>query len=188
MTRRWLLRNSETAARFLRRLRPLAVLSASVLCCAAERPSEYDVKAAFLLNFTKFVEWPPASFASADSPLAICVAAPDPFGPVLDQMVEGETVNGRKVVVRRIVENPSPGACQVLYVGAAVKGAREALASVGSGVLTVGEGQRFLRDGGMIAFVIDNRRVRFDINQSAADSASLRLSSKLLSVARVVEK
>jgi hypothetical protein len=149
---------------------------------------EYQVKAAFLLNFTKFIEWPASAFEAAASPIAICLFGEDPFGPSLDQVVEGEVVNGRKVVVQRIRRPPPPKSCQVLFVDSSEKDTQKTLSSLGPGVLTVGEGQGFLRDGGIIAFVLENRRIRFVISQAAAANASLTLSSRLLSVAKQVEK
>ena len=154
----------------------------------AESGLEYDVKAAFLLNFTKFVEWPPAAFTGPDSPISICLMGRDPFGKTLDDIVQGETVNGRKVVVHRLSQAPGAQTCQVVYLSSSEREVARTLSGLGQGVLTVGEGANFIREGGMISFVIENRRVRFDINQNAADKASLRLSSKLLSVARFVQK
>ena len=153
----------------------------------AEPASEFDVKAAFLLNFTKFIEWPPSAFAAADSPMNICVIGKDPLGAALDEIVQGEAVNGRRVAVERLPAMPPPKTCQLIYISAEGKGIEKMLSGVGPGVLTVGEGDDFLRGGGMIGFVIENRRVRFDINQAAAEGAALKLSSKLLRVARFVE-
>jgi hypothetical protein len=155
---------------------------------AAETPLEYQVKAAFLLNFAKFVEWPATAFTDADSPVSICILGNDPFGHTLDDLVQGEAVNGRKLVVRRSSEPAAPQSCQVAFIGGSSKDIPKTLTSLGRGVLTVGEGESFSRAGGIIAFVIDNRRVRFDINQSVAENAGLKLSSKLLSVARAVLK
>jgi hypothetical protein len=149
---------------------------------------EYQVKAAFLLNFTKFTEWPAAAFDTADSPIAICVLGNDPFGNTLDRIVAGEVVNGRKVVVRRIKRTPPKKSCQALFVSRPEKEVAGILPSVTEGVLTIGEGESFIRDGGMIAFVIENQRVRFGINAAAAENAGLKLSSKLLNVARSVEE
>jgi YfiR/HmsC-like len=157
-------------------------------CHAADEPLEYEVKAAFLLNFTKFIEWPASAFESPDSPLSICILGDDPFGSTLDQIVAGEIVAGRRVAAQRIKRAPPAQFCQVLFVNASDKDAPKMLRGLGPGVLTVGEGATFLHDGGMIAFAIENRRVRFDINRTAAENAGLKLSSKLLSVARVVEK
>jgi hypothetical protein len=157
---------------------PLARLGAATVAL------EYEVKAAFLLNFTRFVEWPPSAFSGGDAPLVICIRGDDPFGTVIDQIVEGELVNGRKVVVERM-RSDEQKSCHVLYAGS---NRLIALAAGGGAVLTVGEGADFLHQGGMIAFVLENRRVRFDVNLKAVTNAGLKLSSKLLSVARSVEK
>ncbi len=154
---------------------------------AAEEVPEYHVKAAFLLNFTKFTEWSATAFDGPDKPIAICILGDDPFGAILDRIVTGETVNGRKVVARRVRQLPAPKSCQLLFLDKVSRQALATLAEVGPGVLTVGEGDGFLKDGGMIAFVVENRRVRFDINQKAAAAAGVKLSSRLLSVARSVE-
>ncbi len=155
---------------------------------AAEAVLEYEVKAAFLLNFTKFIEWPAAAFANPDSPLTICILGRDPFGRALDDALQGEQVGGHKLAVHRISQAPEPQTCQVLFVGNGEKEIRRILGGLGRGVLTVGDDEGFIHDGGMVAFVLENRRVRFDINQSAAEAAGLKLSSQLLSVARSVEK
>jgi hypothetical protein len=164
-----------------------------ISACAAysqsgDSPVEYQVKAAFLLNFTKFIDWPSGAFANPDSPITICILGKDPFGPVLDEIVRGETVNARKVTVQRISQPGAPQTCHVVFVGEPDKDISKTLNGLGRGVLTVGEGERFLRDGGMVALVIDNHRVRFDINQTAATGAGLGLSARLLTVARAVEK
>ena len=149
-------------------------------------PLEFQVKAAFLLNFTKFADWPADAFAGERAPLTICILGEDPFGPTLDQMVQGEEVSGRHVTVQRIRGVAAPKTCQVLYLRSSERELRQILASMPPGTLTVGEGDGFLSQGGMIAFVIENRRVRFDVNQGAASEAGLTLSSRLLSVARSV--
>lgn len=163
------------------------ITSDPALAAPAE-PLEYQVKAAFLLNFTKFVQWPASAFADENSPVAICILGEDPFGNALDEMVKGEALNGRQLVVQRIRRAPEPKACQVLFVAKSEKETARTLADLGPGVLTVGEGEKFLRDGGIIAFVIQDRRVRFDIDQAAAAKAKITLSSRLMNVARSVEK
>jgi hypothetical protein len=155
-------------------------------CARAAEVPEYQVKAVFLLNFTKFVEWPAASFASPDSPLAICVMGDDPFGRMLDQVLAGEVAQGRRLAAQRIKGLPAPKTCQVLFVAKPDREAMKGIAELGPGVLTVGEGEAFLRGGGMIAFVIENRRVRFGINESATTNSGLVVSSKLLNIARSV--
>jgi YfiR/HmsC-like len=163
-------------------------LSSAMVAAGPQTAAEYQVKAAFLLNFTKFVEWPSISFATSGSPISICILGDDPFGRTLDQVVEGETVDDHRLSIHRIRQAPAPGTCHVLFVETNKKDLAHTLAEVEPGVLTVGEGDEFLREGGIIAFVIDNRRVRFDINQSAAAKAELKLNARLLSVARAVEK
>jgi hypothetical protein len=156
---------------------------------AAAQPSlEYEVKAAFLLNFTRFVDWPASAFAEPSSPFAICVIGKDPFAGALDEIVKGENVNGRRLVVIRSEQVPPARTCQIAYFGTSGKDLPKELAGAGPGVLTVGDGDTFAADGGMIAFVVDNRRVRFDINQKAAGLAGLKVSSRLLSVARTVKE
>jgi hypothetical protein len=152
-----------------------------------QTPLEYQVKAAFLLNFTKFIEWPPSESSGLDTAFGICIVGDDPFGPALDQMLEGETFQGRKLAVAR-VRLKVPPSCQTVYVSKSEKDAPALLSGLGPGVLTVGEGPAFLVAGGMIAFVVENHKVRFDINPAAAAKAGLKVSSKLLSVARSVGK
>jgi hypothetical protein len=178
-----------------RRLRWLAAclvgcLPASLLTTRAmeQTPSEYDVKAAFLLNFMKFVDWPSTAFADADSPIAICILGKDPFGRTMDELAKGESVNGRKLIVRKLAEPPPSKTCQMVFVHGPGKEAAKTIGAMGKGVLTVGEGEEFVREGGIIAFVMENRRVRFDINSSAAEGAGLTLSSKLMTVARSILK
>lgn len=170
------------------RLGLICLIAAGAAGQIADQSVEYQVKAAFLLNFAKFVEWPPNVFEAADSPVAICVLGKDPFGQALDDVIQGETVESRKLVIERISKAPAPRMCHVVFVGSGGKNITEALSSLGRGVLTVGEGDKFLQDGGMIAMVVENRKVRFDVNQTAAINAGLNLSSRLLTVARSVRK
>jgi hypothetical protein len=169
------------------RLALLFLPATSLFCADALHPLEYRVKAAFLLNFTKFAEWPPTTFPDATTPLSICILGDDPFGPDIDQIINGEAVGGHKIVIQRYEHDP-PRTCQVLFVRRPDNETSGVLANLGPGVLTVGEGHAFLSAGGIIAFVLENNRVRFDINQSAAESAGIKLSSKLMKVARYVEK
>lgn len=147
---------------------------------------ENEVKAAFLLNFTKFIEWPNTE-AAADGPFNICIWGEDPFGPALDQTLQNEKVNGHALTVQRLGRN-SPKACRILYIDRNEKDVKELLGTLGPGVLTVGEGEGFLKEGGMIAFVPENRRVRFSINLQATRNAALIPSSRLLAVARSVDR
>jgi hypothetical protein len=151
---------------------------------AGRSASEYEVKAGFLLNFLRFVEWPMPPAGQAREPFSICIIGDDPFRDILDRMVQGETVSGRPIMVRRLPRWQDP--CQLLFVSSSERDVFRTLRQAGPGVLTVGEAPGFLTDGGMINFVVDDRRVRFDINVAAASAASVKISSRLLSVARTV--
>jgi hypothetical protein len=117
--------------------RVLCLLAAATGAHAAD---EYRVKAAFLMNFTKFVDWPPASFSSETAPFSICILGSDPFGAALDNIVDGEAVDSHKLVVHRFGQTPQPGVCKVLFVGGSVrKDLGQILEEVGPGVLRWGK-------------------------------------------------
>ena len=149
-------------------------------------PSEYQVKAAFLFNFGKFVEWPTNAFANAEAPLVIGVFGGNPFDGDLERIVAGQKVAGHPVAVRQIKALPDVKGCQILFIPASAENqARDVLnAAGGAGVLTVGESDGFCDEGGMINFVMMDRQVRFDINNDAVKAAGLKISSKLLTLAR----
>jgi hypothetical protein len=153
-------------------------------------PGEYQVKAAFLLNFARYVDWPPDSFGSPSDPIAICILGQDPMGRLLDDAVGGKTVESHSLTVRRIAQIREAAACHIVFVAASPKISREALASLSMpGVLTVGESEGFARQGGIIGFrVEDERHIRFDVNLDAAREAHLRISSHLLSLATIVKR
>lgn len=149
--------------------------------------SEYDVKAAFLMNFTKFVEWPPAAFSS-DTSMLLCVLGEDPFGKSLE-LVSDEQIAGRKVQLLRIREMPEPEGCQIVFVSRSEKRRLpEVLAHLrGAPVLTVADTGGFLEQGGIINFTLEGSKVRFEINQEAAERAGIKISSKLLRLATRVK-
>jgi hypothetical protein len=140
---------------------------------------EYQVKAAYLFNFTKFVDWPDDAFAPG-VPLAICVAAPNPFGPALEETIRGELV-GERALTTRVVREPA--GCHVLFVPRGVSATPLLRDARTRPILTVGESEDFLRDGGIIKFVMQGGKVRFEISQDAASRAHLRISSRLLRLA-----
>jgi len=150
--------------------------------------AEYGVKAAFLLNFSRFVEWPPEGFAEPQDTMELCILGKDPFGRILDDVVQGESVKSRRLIVRRFAQAPIAAGCRVVYVSPEVQNVKRLLSLLGPYVLTIGEGKTFLREGGMIAFVLESGRVRFDISQTTAENADLKISSNLLQVARSVAK
>ena len=147
---------------------------------------EYQIKAAFLYNFAKFVDWPPQAFAGTGDPFAFCVAG-DAFAGALEKVLNAETLNGRRLVVRRIAPADKLQACQIIYVASSESGRYPQITTLGnSPVLTVGETEDFIDSGGMIRFVETGHRIQFQINTEAAERASLKLSSKLLRLAEIV--
>lgn len=167
------------------RLATLLLLASTLFGAADPPPLEYRLKAVFLLDFGKFVDWPPGALGASDSPFNICILGVNPFGDELDRTVTGEAVQGRRVAVQKISRTPSAGACQIVFVGRLDDDSID-IRSLGRGILTVGEGEDFVRRGGMIGFVVDNRRVTFDINWRVAEAAGLKLSSRLMGVAKTV--
>lgn len=160
----------------------LAILSAGA---SAQTASEYDVKAAFLYNFTKFVEWPPGAFLAESSQLRLCILGDNPFGTTLESVIEGEEVQGRRLLILRVDFLHNPGHCHILFIS---RSERERIPAVltalqGSPVLTVSETDGFLEKGGTINFKIREGKVRFEINPSAAERGGLKMSSKLLRLA-----
>ena len=141
---------------------------------------EYQVKAAYLFNFTKFVDWP-EHVMPVGEPITICVAAPGPFGKTLEETVRGELVAGHPLTTRVVRD---AAGCHVLFVPEGVTAAPLLRDARTAPVLTVGESAEFLRDGGVVNFVMDDGKVRFEISQDAAARAQLRISSRLLRLAR----
>jgi hypothetical protein len=153
----------------------------------AQEPNEAQVKAAFLFNFVKFVEWPAEAFNNSDAPIIVGVLGDDPSCSAIDQTINGKTANGRRLAIRRFLNANSLTYCHLLFIGYSQKNNLEKiLAAAGPGVLTIGETDRFTRVGGIINFAIVNSKVRFEINQAAAEKAGLKISAKLLSLARVI--
>ena len=150
--------------------------------------SEYDVKAAFLFHFAQFVEWPPEAFKDASSPLTYCTIGEDPFHGALEQSLSGKTVATRPLRVQHLKQTQEIPGCQVLFIGTGEKkniGAAMASAS-GNAVLTVGESEHFVQEGGIIGFCLEQNKIRFEINLEAAEKAKLKISAKLLALAKTV--
>lgn len=173
--------------------RVLWALGAAVLFLGgvrAQSPTvgEYQVKAAFLYNFAKFVEWPPGSFADASSPLRICVLGQDPFGQELRRVTNEKIVNGHELQVTQLVDVQLARTCHILFIAASERAQLKRIFEGlrGADALTVGDSKGFAELGGIINFVMENNRVRFEVNHKAAEQAGLKISSKLLSVAKVV--
>ncbi len=151
-------------------------------------PSEYQVKAVFLFNFAQFVDWPPEAFPSPDAPFVIGVLGEDPFGSRLDEVVRGEKVNGRALVIERYRNVADIRNCNILFVGSSeiphLDTVREALK--GRNTLTVSDAGPAGPPGVMIALVNENNRIRLRIDVGAAKAANLTISSKLLRPAQIV--
>jgi hypothetical protein len=168
----------------------VAVLGLVITPVLLGQVDEYQVKAFFLSNFTRYVEWPSQKFNSATDSIVICILGRDPFGNALEQAVQGKAVEGRAVVVRQISEIRPQSSCHILFVSESERKRFRSSASAirGSGVLTVGESEGFANDGGVITFRLEDDKVRFEINTEAAGREQLRISSKLLSLARTQKK
>ena len=154
----------------------------------AQSPTEEELKAAFLYHFAQFVEWPPDAFADDNAPIVVGVLGDDSFREVLTQVVENKVAQGRKFAVRKWKRNEGTEHCQILFIGPSESGALpETLQNIKApGVLTIGETEGFAKRGGMINFVLSGKKLNFEINQKSAESAGLKISSKLLALAKAV--
>ncbi|MGB7283048.1 MAG: YfiR family protein [Candidatus Acidiferrum sp.] len=150
--------------------------------------SEYQVKAAFLFHFAQFVDWPPQAFKAPDSPLSYCTIGEDPFHGGLDTALDGKMFGMRPFRVQHLQQAEEIQGCQVLFIGTTEKKSIAAvLANLkGAPVLTVGESEHFAQQGGMIGFCLEDNKVRFEINLSAAENAKLRIGARLLALAKTV--
>lgn len=173
---------------FIVALCAIAVVASGRLAAQASKPTEYEVQAAYLSNFGRFVEWP-AGTPDKD-PFYVCVLGQDPFGALLDAALKGESIGGVPLEAKRIAEPAEAANCRIIYVNPAKENqVRAALAALkNTSALTVGENADFIRYGGMIQFVLDGNRVRFEINLAAAQRARLALSSELLKVAAAIRR
>lgn len=170
-----------------------SLASALLLCglgVAAEPAGEYSVKAAFLLNFCRFTTWPEDAFAGHPERHLLCIFGSDPFGPNLDRLVADRQVGGREVQVRRVTFPGDLSGCQLVYVAASeLDRLDEIRLAVGHRpALLVGEGERSLALGGMVAFFLRADRVRFRINLDAATEAGLHLDAHMLELAEAVQQ
>jgi hypothetical protein len=149
-------------------------------------PTEYEVKAAFLYNFARFVEWPPDRLRA--EPFVIAVLGHDPFGPVLDETVSGKMVAGRPIQVKRASRVDEVRDAQIVFVSASENKDLPAILKAldKPGVLTVGDVDGFAERGGAINVTVQSRRVRFEINPTQAEQAHLKMSSQLLKLATLV--
>lgn len=181
-----------TTPKGLRRLGTLLIFAiafyAPTTWSQADERGEYELKAAFLLNFAKFVQWPPSSFATPQSQFGICVLGDDPFGKSIDDMLRGKTISEHPVVVTRCKGLPEIGHCQIVFISSSEKNRLPEILTAlrGTSALAVGETDGFAASGGVIQFTSEEQHVHFIINVDAAEHAGLQISSKLLALAKVV--
>ncbi len=151
---------------------------------------EYQVKAFFLYNLARYVEWPAQNFKAPGDPIVICIFGRNPFGKALGEAIDGKTVEGRAFIIRQIPEIQPNCNCHILFVNSSEKERYQAAASrlQGSGILTVGETPGFAADGGVVNFKLEDEKVRFEINTEVAVREHLHISSKLLRLAEIVSK
>jgi hypothetical protein len=155
--------------------------------------SEYLIKAGFIFNFAKFVEWPSTAFAQPDSPIVIGILGTDPFGSIIDKIVQDKKVGARGFVVKRLkwgADLKELNGCKILFVGASERAHMDELVQIVRGlpILTVGETPGFAERGGVIRFVLEDNRVRFEVNVEAARQADLTISSRLLTLAKIIQQ
>jgi|ERR1700722_15189151 len=168
----------------------LVLWSPSQALSVNEGNSEYMVKLAFLYNFTKFVEWPSTSYQNPGAPLAICIVGDDPFNQDLEMELRTRTVGAHPVDLKRSKTSDILTACHIVFIPVTEKNQAARIVSglKGSSTLTVGEVEGFALQGGIINFMIEDNKLHFEVNTLAAERAGLKISSKLLSLAKIVRE
>jgi YfiR/HmsC-like len=156
--------------------------------CGADAPTEYQVKAVFVFNFSRFVEWPPQVFAAPNQPFVIGILGGDPFGARLDEAVRGEQIDQHPLLVRRFRNVEEIGDCRILYIDRSEGAQLPQILAVleHRGTLTVSDLDDSSQRGVMIQFTTENNRIRLRINVESARAAGLTISSKLLRSAEIV--
>lgn len=166
----------------------LAAMHAAAALGQPAEPAEYEVKAAFLYNFARYVKWPDKPAGEPGNAFVIGIIGTDPFGKTLDQMMQGKSIQGRAIVVRRYLKADEATGCDMLFISASEK---DNLAKIfamlrDAPVLTVGDMPQFAQRGGMINLVVHEKRVQFEVNIAAAERAGLTPGSQLLRLAKIV--
>ena len=154
----------------------------------ADSPGEYQVKGAFLYHFATFVDWPSSSFNDTNGQFLICIMGKDPFGKHLDSTLREKKIHAYPLEIHRNPRKATLRHCHMLYITASQSSKLNIyLQQYGNAnVLTVGENDTFLQNGGMIKFYIENQKVRFAINPKAISTTNLKVSSKLLRLAKII--
>jgi hypothetical protein len=152
-------------------------------------PTEYQIKAKYLYNFARFVDWPEESFQSPDSPFVIGIIGNDPYGIDLEKTIEGKQIKNRKFIIRTYQNLENLSSCHILFIGVNDRALRSQIFNKIKkySILTVGDDDSFTKDGGMINFIIKKKRIRFEINREAVKQSPLKMSTNLLKMAVINE-
>jgi hypothetical protein len=152
-----------------------------------QKLGEYEVKAAFMYNFLKFIEWPDNAFPDYHTTINFCVLGKDPFGSTLDS-IQGETINNKKIIIKHYYDIDGLDKCNVLFISSSEKERLTKILKTLSGfnILTISDTKTFAQQGVLINFYIEENKVRFEINQDAVNRSNLKISSKLLKLANIV--
>jgi len=189
---------SPSALRCTRKAAP--VLACAILCwlfwgapkalSQSDDDAEYKVKLAFLYNFAQFVQWPPEAFHDANATFSVCVAGENPFKGELEQALRGRTAGGHPIEIKRLMPGDNPRACHLIFVRAGQRKASESMLNGlrGSSILTVGESKGFAERGGVINLTLEENKLGLEINTDAAGQSHLKISSKLLALAKIVKE
>jgi hypothetical protein len=166
------------------------LLAVPGLSAQSSKPTDVQVKAAYLYNFGRFIEWPANVTPAMTGSFNICVLGEDPFGPALDATLAGELIGTQKVAARRITSLHEAGECRILFISSSeANRLNKIIESLGkAAVLTVSDVPQFSQRGGMIQFVLEGNRIRFEVNLTATQRAALTLSSELLKVATAIRR
>ena len=156
----------------------------------SEASSEYLIKAGYIYNFAKLVEWPATAFAQPDSPIVIGIIGNDPFGPIIDKVLEGKKVNGHPFLIKRLKATADVKECHILFIGSSLSShvADTIRLTRGTHILTISEIPGFADRGGIINLTLEQNKVRFEVNVDAAKEADLNISSRLLVLAKVIQQ
>jgi preprotein translocase subunit Sec61beta len=149
---------------------------------------EYQIKAAFLFNFTQFVEWPATAFSAPNAPFVIGILGDDPFGAAIDEAVNGEKIGLHPLIVQRYHDSKEIKPCHILFISSAdPERIKESLALMSTHTLTVSDAGSFMKMGGIIRFFTERNKIRLQINPDAARLADLNISAKLLRVSDIFD-
>ena len=169
----------------------LMALSAALYASAPgmQQFNEYEMKAAYVYNLAKFVDWPPGTFHGPNDPIAICTLGQGPLAKTLAQAMNGERIGERRVAVQQLSDPQKANNCPILVIASSGRKQLQSILSGldAAGVLTIGESEHFLDAGGVVNLKVEDARVHIEINITAAGHNKLHISPKLLSLARVVK-